>query len=308
MVQDVRAVADGVVSVEFAAEDGRLFAPWEPGAHVELALPSGRIRPYSLCGDPTDRQTYRIAVHHDPAGRGESAEARTLRAGRRVAVSRPRSRFPLVLAEHYLFIAGGIGITAILPMVRAVEAADREWSLLYGGRSRTSMAFTGDLLALDGDRVELVPQDTCGLPDLAAALARTPPGAAVYCCGPEPLIAAVERLMAADFPDRHLHTECFGAPPQTPTTAARDFHVELRRSGRVLPVPADRTLLDVVREAVPGAQASCEAGFCGTCELRVLEGVPDHRDTVLTGRARERRDVIYPCVSRAVSPRLVVDL
>lgn len=312
VVQALRSAAADVVAVELAAADGLPLPAWQPGAHVDLILPSGLVRPYSLCGDPADRDTYRIGVLHVPNGRGGSAKVHTLRAGQRIAVRGPRNRFPLVLAHDYLFIAGGIGITPILPMIRAAEAAGRQWRLIYGGRSRATMAFTDELLALDGDRVQLVPQDTDGLPDLVNALAAAPRGAAVYACGPEPLLAALQQAVTADFPDLHLHTERFEAhrtaPLPGPRAPAGEFKVELRRSGRILPVPADRSLLDVIRTAVPGAPSACEEGFCGSCELRVLNGTPDHRDTVLSGDDRDRSDVIYPCVSRARSPILTVDL
>ncbi|MCX5582938.1 2Fe-2S iron-sulfur cluster-binding protein [Streptomyces erythrochromogenes] len=306
IVKRLRPVADGVVLVELAATDGGLLPAWEPGAHIDLALPSGRIRPYSLCGDPADRTTYRIGVLNAPKGLGGSAEVHALRTGRQLAVSRPLNRFPLVLAPHYLFIAGGIGITALLPMIHAAEAVGHDWRLLYGGRTRLSMAFTDELLALGTDRVHLVPQDTDGLPDLHTALSKTTAGTAVYCCGPEPLIVAVEKAVTDGFPHRHLHIERFAATAKP--SAARPFQVELRRTGSLLPVPADRTLLDVIRQAVPGTPASCEAGACGTCALRVLAGTPDHRDAVLTGPDRSRRDLIYPCVSRSHSPTLVIDL
>ncbi|WP_432003437.1 ferredoxin reductase [Streptomyces sioyaensis] len=206
-------------------------------------------RSRSLCGDPTDADTYRLGVLDVPGGRGGSAEVHALRQGQRIAIAGPRNRFPLVLADYYLFIAGGIGITPILPMVHAVAAAGREWRLVYGARSRAAMAFTDELQALGGDRVRLVPEDTDGLPDLAAALAGTPRGAAIYSCGPEPLLAALEKAIATGFADRHLHTERFG-PSRGDLHAsgtgvpARRFEVALRRSGRVLPVPADRSLLD----------------------------------------------------------------
>ncbi|MBT2492916.1 oxidoreductase [Streptomyces sp. ISL-96] len=306
VVQEVRPVAEGVVQVGFVAADGGSLPAWELGAHVEVALPSGRIRPYSLCGDPADRDTHRIAVRHAPDGRGGSAEVHALRVGEQIVMSRPRSSFPLALADQYLFIAGGIGITPLLPMIRAVARAGQEWQLVYGGRSSATMAFAGELLALGGDRVRLVPEDTDGLPDLTAELLATPPGAAVYCCGPEPLIAALEQTMG-DFPDRHVHVERFTGTARKPLPA-QEFTVELRRTGRTLSVASDRTLLDVIRQVIPGAPASCEEGFCGTCELRVLAGIPDHRDTVLRRDERDRRDVIYPCVSRAHSQTLVVDL
>ena len=303
IVAGIRSVADKISAVELASVHGAPLPAWEPGAHVDLVLPSGQIGQYSLCGDPADLNTYRIGVLHVPAG-GVSEEVHALQAGQRVAISRPRNRFPLVLANHYLFIAGGIGITPMLPMIRAAAEAGREWRLIYGARSSAAMAFTEELLALDRDRVQLVPEDTDGLPDFATALAETPPGAAVYACGPEPLLTSVKQVVVTRFPDRHLHTERFAAAG----AAAADFQVELRRSGRILPVPADRSLLDVVRDAVPDARASCEEGYCGTCELDVLDGLPDHRDTVLPPDERDRRDVIYPCVSRARSPKLTVDL
>ncbi|CRK55269.1 Flavodoxin reductases (ferredoxin-NADPH reductases) family 1; Vanillate O-demethylase oxidoreductase [Alloactinosynnema sp. L-07] len=313
VVTQLRRAADDVVAVHLAAADGGPLPAWEPGAHIDLVLPSGLIRPYSLCGDPGDRRTYRIAVLHARGGRGGSAEVHALRAGQPVAITGPRNRFPLVLAEYYLFIAGGIGITPIMPMVKAAAAAGLPWRLLYGGRSRAAMAFADELLALGDDRVRLVRQDTDGLPDLAAALAETPSATAVYSCGPEALLTAVQQLITTRFPDRHLHTERFGPPATTPHQAttpspAGEFHVELHRSGRVLKVPADRSMLDVIRQTVPDVPSSCEQGFCGDCELRVLDGIPDHRDTVLPAGQRHRRDVIYPCVSRAHSPILSVDL
>jgi ferredoxin-NADP reductase/DMSO/TMAO reductase YedYZ heme-binding membrane subunit len=301
VVHDLRPAANDVVAVTLAAADRTPLPAWEPGAHVDLVLPSGAIRQYSLCGDPGDTYTVRLGVLRVPAGRGGSAEVHELSVGQRVWISLPRNKFPLVLADHYTFVAGGIGITAILPMVRTVARAGLDWRLVYGGRSRASMAFADELLALGEDRVRLVPQDTDGLPDLVAVLEQTPAGAAVYCCGPEPLSAAMERTIAADFPDRHLHVERF-------SERTDQFQVELRRSGHVLTVPAERTLLAVIRDAVPTAASSCEEGFCGTCRLRVLAGVPDHRDTVLPATQRDRRDVIYPCVSRSRGPRLVVDL
>jgi ferredoxin-NADP reductase/DMSO/TMAO reductase YedYZ heme-binding membrane subunit len=312
-VTELRWAADDVLAVTVSAVDGGHLPAWEPGAHVDLVLPSGKARQYSLCGDPADRGHYRVGVLRVPGGRGGSTEVHQLHAGQTIAARGPRNTFPLVLADSYLFVAGGIGITALLPMIRRVEDAGMPWRLVYGGRSRDSMAFTDELLSLTPGRVHLVPQDTDGLPDLVAALNDTQSGAAVYCCGPEPLIAALERTIAADFPDRHLHVERFG-PLLSPAAGTQQhppaavFEVELARSGQVLPVPADRSLLAVIRDVVPGAPSSCEQGFCGSCEVRVLAGTPEHRDDVLPAGQRDRTDLIYPCVSRSRSPRLVVDL
>ena len=306
VVRELHHAADRVVAITLAAADGAALPGWEPGAHIDLVLPSGKIRQYSLCGDPADTNTLRIAVLHVPHGRGGSNEVHQLRPGQQITVHEPRNRFPLVLAGHYTFIAGGIGITPILPMVRAVAGAGLDWRLVYGGRSRAGMAFVDELLTLGADRVQLVPEDTHGRPDLGAAIEAAPPGGAVYCCGPEPLVTAVEKILSADFPDRRLHVERFGARDLV-AAPEREFDVELRRSGRVLRVPADRTLLAVIRDVVPDAPFSCGEGVCGACALRVLDGVPDHRDTVLPPVERDRRDVIYPCVSRSRGPLLVVD-
>jgi ferredoxin-NADP reductase/DMSO/TMAO reductase YedYZ heme-binding membrane subunit len=312
-VTELRRAANDILALTVSAVDGGHLPTWEPGAHVDLVLPSGKVRQYSLCGDPADRGAYRIGVLRVPGGGGGSTEMHQLHAGQAITVRGPRNTFPLVLAGSYLFVAGGIGITALLPMIRRVDTAGLPWRLVYGGRSRDSMAFTDELLALAPGRVHLVPQDTDGLPDLVAALNDTADGAAVYCCGPEPLITALERVVATDFPDRHLHVERFG-PPQSPAPRhqqnppATGFEVELARSGRVLPVPPDRSLLAVIRDVVPDARSSCEEGFCGSCEVRVLAGTPEHRDDVLPAGQCDRTDLIYPCVSRSRSPRLVVDL
>lgn len=310
-IDAVRSAADGVVALDLVDPDGTALPGWEPGAHIDLRLPSGLIRQYSLCGDPNATGSYRIAVALAVDGRGGSAEVHTLQVGDRVDVGAARNNFPLVLAEEYLFVAGGIGITAVVPMVRAVESAGLRWRLVYGARSRSAMALADDLRTFGGDRVHLVPADTDGLPDLARAVADTVPATAIYACGPEPMLTALEELVSTQFPDRHLHTERFGPQP-TPDRGSgqdREFTVELRRSRKTAVVPADRSLLEVLREEAPGAvSSSCEQGFCGSCETPVIAGVPDHRDTVLGPGQRDRRDVIYPCVSRARSAVLTLDL
>jgi len=293
-------LADGVVRLTLRAPGGEPLPPWEPGAHIDLRLP-GFVRQYSLCGDPGDRSAYVVAVLRETDGRGGSAYVHdSLSPGDRLEVDGPRNHFALVDAERYLFIAGGIGITPILPMLDRVAATGREWQLVYGGRTRSSMAFTAELSG-HGERVLFRPQDEHGLLDLPALLADARPGTAVYCCGPEPLLAAVEALEPAD-----LHVERFTArPDDSPRTA---FEVELAGSGRVLPVPADRSILDVVEEAGVTVLSSCREGTCGTCETGVLGGTPDHRDSVLTADEQLENEVMMLCVSRACTPRLVLDL
>ncbi|KDN17207.1 PDR/VanB family oxidoreductase [Amycolatopsis rifamycinica] len=293
--------ADGVVTLTLRAPGGEPLPPWEPGAHIDLRLPDDVVRQYSLCGDPSEAAAYRVAVLREPGGRGGSAYVHDkLSPGDRLVVDGPRNHFALVDAESYLFIAGGIGITPILPMLDRVAATGREWRLVYGGRTRASMAFTDDL-ARHGDRVTFRPQDEHGLLDLPALLAGAHPGTAVYCCGPEPLLAAVEALGPED-----LHVERFSPlPDEGPRTA---FEVELAGSGRVLPVPADRSILEVVEDAGIPVLSSCREGTCGTCETGVLGGEPDHRDAVLTADERAENEVMMLCVSRSCSPRLVLDL
>ncbi|MEQ4300218.1 PDR/VanB family oxidoreductase [Plantactinospora sp. B6F1] len=303
VVGDIRPVARDVVMVTLRAEPGGLLPAWTPGAHVDLVLPSGLVRQYSLCGDPADRTSYRIAVQRDPAGRGGSAEVHQLRDGQRVTVRGPRNHFPLFPAPAYLFVAGGIGITPILPMMRQATAEGRPWRLVYVGRSTARMAFQDEVRALGADLVDIFATETDGRPDLPRLLRAAPPDSEIYCCGPTELIAAVERLT----PAKRRHVERFTA---TPRDAAdnRPFEAELARTGQLLRVPADRSLLDTIREVTPEAPASCENGLCGSCGIFVLDGLPDHRDDIPQARQRDGRDIIYPCVSRSHTPRLVLDL
>ncbi|WIX90695.1 PDR/VanB family oxidoreductase [Amycolatopsis sp. DG1A-15b] len=300
LVDRKEKLADGVVRLTLRAPGGEPLPPWEPGAHIDLVLPGFR-RQYSLCGSPEDRSAYQVAVLRETGGRGGSAYVHdSLSAGDRIEVDGPRNHFALADAERYVFIAGGIGITPILPMLDRATAAGRDWQLVYGGRTRASMAFMEELSS-HGDRVVFRPQDEHGLLDLPTLLAGVKPGTAVYCCGPEPLLAAVEALEPAD-----LHVERFTAQPdEGPRTA---FEVELAGSGRVLRVPADRSILEVVEEAGVTVLSSCREGTCGTCETGVLGGTPDHRDSVLTADERLENEVMMLCVSRSCSPRLVLDL
>lgn len=289
LVTSREEVAEGVVRLRL---EGRELPRWEPGAHLDLVLPSGLVRQYSLCGDPEDTSSYTVATRLVPDGRGGSREVHEqVREGMELEVRGPRNRFPLVEAESYVFVVGGIGITPVLPMLRALPD-EVEWRLVYCGRDRASMPFVEDVEKLGRDRVTVVE----GLPDLDALLAGVPEGAAVYCCGPQGLMAAVEER----FP--RVHLERF-----TPRASGGDaFEVELRRSGRTLTVPADSTVLAAVRAELPDTLYSCEQGFCGTCQQRVLEGEVDHRDELLTDG--ERADSMLICVSRARGDRLVLDM
>ncbi len=310
-VERARREAQDVISLRLVHPHGLLLPAWTPGAHIDVILPSGKVRQYSLCGDPVDRDAYTIAVLREPAGRGGSIEIHDpALVGQEIGVSPPRNHFPLAEAQRYLFIAGGIGITPILPMVRAVEARRIPWRLVYGGRARGSMAFATDITSLGGDRVELCPQNETGVLDVESIVGNASADTAIYCCGPEGLIKAVESACQRYLPPGALHVERFAPsdPPSTPQEPGTSFDVELRRTGVVLHVPPDRSLLDVVREAVPAVLSSCEQGFCGACVATVLDGLPDHRDTVLTDAERENNDTMIICVGRAKSARLVLDL
>ncbi|MEU6259769.1 PDR/VanB family oxidoreductase [Streptomyces sp. NPDC047043] len=287
LVASHETVAQGVVQLRL---EGRDLPRWEPGAHLDLVLPSGVVRQYSLCGDPADGSAYTVATRLVEDGRGGSREVHErVQEGMELEVRGPRNRFPLVEARSYVFIAGGIGITPILPMLRALGDGV-EWRLLYCGRSRESMPFLEEVEKLGRHRVTVV----TGAPDLDVL--DVSEEAAVYCCGPEGLMAAAQER----FPQVHL--ERF-----TPRAAhGTAFEVELRRSARTLTVPADSTVLAAVRAELPGTAYSCEQGFCGTCQQRVLEGEVEHRDELLTDA--ERADSMLICVSRARSERLVLDM
>jgi ferredoxin-NADP reductase len=297
------AAADGVLALILRHPLGEELPAWEPGAHIDVLLGPGLERQYSLCGDPADRRTWRIGVLREPDGRGGSAHVHEeLRDGDKVRVRGPRNNFTLEPAPRYRFVAGGIGITPILPMLAAAEAAGAEWTLLYGGRTRGSMAFTEELGAY-GDRVTIAPQDETGLLDLGPVLDDVPEGTLVYCCGPGPLLDAVEERC----PRGVLHVERF-QPKEQQTGPDSEFEVVLERTGKSLTVPVGVSVLDTVRAAGVEVLYSCTEGTCGTCETDVLEGTPDHRDSVLSDEEREAGETMLICVSRCRGRRLVLDL
>ncbi|WP_438860703.1 PDR/VanB family oxidoreductase [Amycolatopsis solani] len=261
VVEAVRPEAEDVVSLRLA--NGSALPGWRPGAHVDLVLPSGLVRQYSLCGDPSEKDHYRIAVRRIGTA---SAEVHALRPGARVVVRGPRTAFPFVGEGPFWFIAGGIGITPILPMVRAAAAAGADWRLVYTGRTRESMPFLDELAG--DDRVRIRPDTEYGIPASGAELLEgKPDGAAVYCCGPVPMLTGVRVDLALT--SGAVHFERFAPPP---VVAGAPFRLTLRRSGQVLDVPADRSALDVLLAARPGTPYSCRQGFCGTCAVPTAGG------------------------------------
>jgi ferredoxin-NADP reductase len=299
-------LADVVIELTLRPLDGPAPA-WGPGAHIDLHLPGSLVRQYSLCGEPSDRDSLRIAVLRERDGRGGSVHLHDRAAvGDVFEVGGPRNNFRLVDAPRYLFIAGGIGITALMPMLEHVRACGLEWDLHYLGRSQSTMAYL-NALPLSDPRVTVVAADAArNRWNPGAVLTDVRPGTAIYCCGPERLLNAVEAA-AAHWPSGSLHVERF-KPRPSEGPQPRAFDVELRRSGRVLHVPAEVSVLDVVEEAGILVPSSCREGTCGTCEVMVLEGDPEHRDSVLSAEERAVGDCLMVCVSRASTDRLVIDL
>jgi ferredoxin-NADP reductase len=309
MIAERERPAEGVLALTLRRPDGGELPAWEPGAHVDALLGEGMIRQYSLCGDPADRTAWRVAVLREQAGRGGSAFVHDrLARGDEVEVRGPRNHFPLLPAKRYLFVAGGVGITPILPMLGAATRRRIPWRLLYGGRTAASMAFAQQLREY-GPHVQIRPQDEYGLLDLNAFLDSPDPETLVYACGPEPLLQAMEKATAA-WPEGALHTERF-TPKEIPAedrAAEREFEVVLARSGRTLSVPPGKSILETVEEAGIDVLSSCREGTCGTCETDVLDGAPDHRDSLLTPAEQEAGDTMFICVSRARTARLVLDI
>lgn len=307
VVDTIAQEADGVVSVHLMSADGRELPTWTPGAHIDLLLDGHLERHYSLCGDPADRRRWRIAVLREAESRGGSEWLHTrLRAGDALRVRGPRNHFPLVDAGAYLFIAGGIGITPILPMVREIERRGHPWTLLYGGRRRSSMAFTGELESY-GERVHLAPEDEQGLLDLKTWIGAPRPGTAIYSCGPERLLEAVEKQCTA-WPESALHVERFRPRPGALEGESGSFEVVLARSGLSCTVATGETIIDALDRIGVDVPRSCGEGTCGTCLTGVLEGTPDHRDSFLMGRKRAENKSMCVCCSRSKSARIVLDL
>jgi ferredoxin-NADP reductase len=299
--------ADDVVAVTLAHPDGRRLPDWTPGSHVDVVLPSGISRQYSLCGDRWDAYSYRIAVLHERTGRGGSAYIHEhLTEGTMVALGGPRNNFPLVPSEKYLFIAGGIGITPMLPMVQQADMLGADWKLLYLGQSRNTMAFL-DELSVYGDRVSILAKDESGPCRLEEFIGGAAKHTKVYVCGPQRLLTAVERHCAG-WPAGLLRLEHFAAKAQGAPARDTAFEVELARAGLSVTVSPEVSVLDALRNAGVHVLTSCREGTCGTCEVTVLAGEPDHRDSILGDTDRAAAHCMFPCVSRSCGDRLVLDL
>lgn len=317
VVSESADIAEGVKAITFGREDGERLPRWFPGAHVDVVLPSGRMRQYSLTGRRDDQHHYRIAVRAIPierGGGGGSLEMHGLAVGQRITLKGPRNAFPFIANEAgYLFVAGGIGITPILPMLRRTARLDRvPWTLVYTGRSRASMPFLDEiaqLAAAHPDRVHIWPDDERGIPRPQEIIDLAPPGAMLFTCGPAPMIEALRAAHPIGQSPApridSLHYERFSPPP---VRGGAPFVLSLARTGVDVEVGATESALSAVRRVRPGQAYSCQQGFCGTCKVRVLEGTVEHHDHVLTPYERDGHMML--CVSRATEEngRLVLDL
>ncbi|WP_278314390.1 FAD-dependent monooxygenase [Lolliginicoccus levis] len=305
LVARTRAATAEVIMLDLVRADGEQWPEWEPGAHIDLHLPSGKLRQYSLCGTREDRRSVSIAVLREAQGRGGSSEIHELAEGSSIMVGGPRNNFGLEDASEYLFIAGGIGITPMLPMIEAAEALAKPWRLLYRARCIDRMPFAAELAHRYGSRVVLSDAEHADRPDIGASIAGLPEGAAIYCCGPSSLMdAAVAH--AASREDVSVHIERF-VPSDKSSGEDQPFEVVMQSTGMTVPVPAGTSMLDAMRAVAPDQPASCENGLCGSCEVAVLRGRPDHRDDIIQPAERARTDIMYPCVSRSLDASLTID-
>ncbi len=300
-VERLRHVAREVIELTLVSADGRPLPPWQPGAHIEIACgDSGIARQYSLCGDPADTQTLRVAVLREPHSRGGSAWVHErLSEGDLLSVRGPRNHFRFDEgAKRVLLIAGGIGITPIATMAVRARQLGIDYQIHYCGRARNTMAYADELQAQHGERLAIHASDEKRRLDVGALLSDLPDGMQVYACGPERLLSAVQSACASR-PHGTLHVEHFRGGAGRPDPAHDSaFDCELNDSGLSLHVPADRTLLEVLRDANIDVPSDCGEGLCGSCEVEVIGGEVDHRDVVLTADERQENRRMMACCSR----------
>lgn len=322
-VHAVRAEACDVLSLDLRLPSGEPLPAFSAGSHIDLEIPAGGktlVRQYSLSGSPSERHRYVVGVGRDAASRGGSAAVHDgLRAGDTLRISSPRNNFPLADdAAHSMLVAGGIGITPMLSMVRRLTSLGKSWTLYYCVRTPSRAAFIDELALLAANGKGRVITVFDGMPgverlDIASAVRAAPAGTHFYCCGPVPMMKAFEEATAG-CDDGHVHVEWFSAPA-LPATASQaqaagdgTFVVQLKRKGKSFSIPQDKTILEVLLDNGVDVDYSCREGLCGTCETKVLAGVPDHRDPILAGKKEPPLNKIMVCVSRCAGPELVLDL
>ena len=313
IVSRLTSEAEGVRGIELRRPCGGALPAFTAGAHIDVHLPGNIVRQYSLCNDPAETHRYCLGVGLAPSSRGGSQYVHAgLREGDPVTVSVPRSLFGIdAAATAHVFIAGGIGITPVLSMIRWCEANGRPWKLLYCMRSRQRAAYL-DVLSRYGERVQLhVDDESRGeLADLSAFLGALADGSHVYCCGPSPLMDAVAATAeAAGVPRAATHFERFSAEPRQASAGAEQaFTVILHRHGGRFIVPAGSTILETLEQNGVPLPFACREGLCRSCEVPLLSGMADHRDHVLGDAEREANTAIMICVSRALTPELELDI
>ena len=301
VVHSATVIANDVLAIRLIPVGGGRVAWWDAGSHITLHLPDGRERQYSLCGDPTDRSGYDIAVldtHGD--GAASSWIHANVKAGMVITVSGPRNHFPMVPSREYLFIAGGIGITPIRAMIESVPAT-RKWSLIYLGKNKAGMGFVSELARQYPKRVTIHESEVSGRLDLNPILTSTT--ADVFCCGPESLMDEIEKTVGSP----NAHVERFSPVAREIAGGAKPFVVRLASTGSQIPVAANETVIDALTKAGVRVDSSCGRGVCGTCEMRVIDGKPAHLDSVMPDDVKDQMQVFYPCVSRSATPELTLD-
>lgn len=305
-----RPEAEGIDSFELGLEGGGSLPGFSAGSHIDVHLPNGMVRQYSLCNDSAERQRYRIAVLRDPASRGGSAAMHEqVKAGDLLTISEPRNHFPLERAPHTLMLGGGIGITPLLCMAQRLKAIGDSFELHYCTRSLSRTAFRDELIPF-GSRAKLHIDDgpQSQKLDLPVLLNAQPAGARLYVCGPTGFIDFVAHAAKSrGWPADHTHVEHFGGARQD-ISGDREFRVKLASTGKTYTISAEKSVATALREQGVEFLVSCEQGVCGTCLTRVLEGQCDHRDLYLTQEEKAANNQFMPCCSRSKGPLLVLDL
>jgi tetrachlorobenzoquinone reductase len=309
VLSDIEHAARDTNAYTFRRPDGGKLPGYQPGAHIDIHLPNGLIRQFSLLNPNADPDHYVVAIKLDAASRGGSRYIfDELKVGDALKISAPRNNFPLVEnAEHVVLFAGGIGITPIWCMAQQLSAQNRSWELYYSSRSRADMAFLSTIETLGADRAHLHFDDEAEgkFLDLAAAIAKAPANAHFYCCGPNPMLTAFEAA-AASRPKHNVHVEYF--TPKAEAATSGGFWVELARSGEEYYIPEGKKILEVLYEAGVDVDYSCELGICGECVTRVISGIPEHRDSVLSEEEQAANDKVMICCAGCKSERLVLDM
>lgn len=307
-VTELALVAEGVIAVKVIPLDGAPLPPWTPGAHVDLVLPNALTRQYSLVAAAQDLSWYQVAVGLDPASRGGSEYVHMfLRPGQRLTLGGPRNNFPLVPASFQVFVAGGIGVTGIVAMVRAVSESGGAADVHYAGRRLGAMAFTAELLSA-APQTRVYSREAGERLDLSKVLREAPAEAQIYCCGPSRMLQALHEEAATAGRSDTVHVERF-KPVRQSGSQDEPVTVETRRSGVTVQVPADVSVLAGLERAGITLPSGCRNGLCGACAVSVISGCVDHRDDVLTSSQRAGQSIMLTCVSRSGSDQpLVLDV